>query len=209
MDEDERLERTDNQGIIITTKIKNVQAELRGLLKGAPKVVKNTLANEYGAAMQPSDYEEAAWFAGYRGDIGELLTVKEQGYNLDAPNGRINGTPFYIACSLGQQDMVEYMASTPGLVDINARNRTGATPFFAACNMGHDKIVRFLANKRLGDEFAVDIEEADDAGITPYVIASMNGHKEVIHQLDFSRQLRIEVLGLATTKPSEMSSMRF
>jgi hypothetical protein len=78
----------------------------KGLLKGAPRVVRDTLANEYGAAMQPSDYEEAAWFAGYRGDIGELLTVKEQGYSLDAPNGRINGTPFYIACALGQLDMV-------------------------------------------------------------------------------------------------------
>jgi ankyrin repeat protein len=53
---------------------------------------------------------------------------------------------------------VEYMASTPGLVELNARNRNGATPFFAACNRGHSKIVKFLANKRLGDEFAVDIE---------------------------------------------------
>jgi ankyrin repeat protein len=69
------------------------------------------------------------------------------------------------------------MASTPGLVELNARNRNGATPFFAACNRGHSKIVKFLANKRLGDEFAVDIEvierEARDNCVCVFCVYSV------------------------------------
>ena len=85
------------------------------------------------------------------------------------------------------------MASTTGLVDLNAKNRTGATPFFAACNRGHLKVVQFLAAKRAGDDFAVDIEDADNNGITPYEIAEANAHDEVVKHLDFAKQVRVEV----------------
>ena len=68
------------------------------------------------------------------------------------------------------------MASTSGLVNLNAQNRMGATPFFAACNMGHERIVKFLANKRAGDDFAVDIEVINltDFFHVPFVTDLMN-----------------------------------
>lgn len=83
-------------------------------------------------------------FVGYTGDIGEILTIREQEYDVDAPSDRVNqkSTALYIACAEGHLEMVQYLASTTGLVDLNCRNFTGATPFFAACNRGHDKIVK-------------------------------------------------------------------
>jgi len=60
----EAQEREDNQGRLVESKIRAVKAELRGLLKGAPRVVKNTLASDYGTAMRPRDYEISAWFSG-------------------------------------------------------------------------------------------------------------------------------------------------
>ncbi len=101
--------------------------------------------DQYGAAMLPKDYEESAWFAGYSGDIGEAMTVKELGHSVDAKCGAHQSTAFYAACAEGNLSVVEYLASTPGLVDINARNRFGATPFFAACNRGHTKVKNLVA----------------------------------------------------------------
>jgi len=191
--EKEREERSDNDGFIVARKIKKTQAELRSLLHGAPKAVKNVLASEYGSAMRPKDYEESAWFAGYSGDVGEFLTVKDGGFSLDTPSDRAQSTPFYIACAMGQTAMVEYIASTPGLADLNAQNRTGATGFFAAAQCGHAKLVRYLAGKRKGEDFAIDIELPDDNGITPFDMAQANGDHAVLHELKFARQVRVEV----------------
>jgi roadblock/LC7 domain-containing protein len=151
-------ERCDNDGRLVGKKISEVKSELRSLLCGAPKVVKDSLASEYGAVMTAQDYEISAWFAGYQGDIGEFLTIKELGQNLDKPYGCNDSVPFYVACATGRLELVEYIASTPGIVDLNSRNVNGATPFFAACNKGHHQIVHFLSNKRAGDDFAIDIE---------------------------------------------------
>jgi hypothetical protein len=134
------------------------ESELHSILKGAPKAVKDVLASDYSTAMRPQDYEEAAWFAAYSGDLGELLTVKDGGYSVDACLDRRASTPFYIACATGRLEVAEYLASTPGLVEVNSQNHTGATPFFAACVGGHAKIAKYLAGKRRGDDFAVDIE---------------------------------------------------
>jgi len=190
----------------VTKKISSVQSELATLLKGAPKVVRNSLASEYGTTMQAKDYEESAWFSGYTGDIGEVLTIKEQGYDVDAPDGRYDQTPFYMACCIGNLELVEYMASTPGLVDLNAQNHTGATPFFAAANMGHADIVRFLANKRHGEDFAVDIELPDNNGVLPWALARANGHKEVVKWLDFARKGRWEIRGYGVVSPEHVAT---
>ncbi len=100
-------EKRDNFGVVVTKKINVVKSELRSVLKGAPKVVRNALATEYGAVMRPKDYELSAWFAGYTGDIGELLTIKETGYSVDMPSDRQGSTPFYVACALGQLEIVK------------------------------------------------------------------------------------------------------
>lgn len=202
----EAIERGDNFGIEVTKKIQHVQAELRTLLKGAPKVVRNSLASEYGTTMRAKDYEESAWFSGYTGDIGEMLTIKDQGYDLDAVDDKYEETPFYIACCLGNLELVEYMASTPGLVDLNVRNHTGATPFFAAANMGHASIVRFLATKRRGEDFAVDIELPDNNGIVPWALARANGHKEVVKWIDFARKVRWETRGSGVLSPERVAT---
>ena len=97
--QEERVERADNDGFIVEKRLKATEAELRSLLKGAPKAVRDVLASEYGAAMRPKDYEDAAWWAGHKGDIGEIMTVKDKGFSLDMPSERQGSTPFYIACA--------------------------------------------------------------------------------------------------------------
>lgn len=106
---------TDNLPVVVFA-TQATEAELHSILKGAPKAVKDVLASDYSTAMRPQDYEAAAWFAAYGGDLGELLTVKDGGYSVDACLDRRASTPFYVACAAGRLEVAEYMASTPGLV---------------------------------------------------------------------------------------------
>ena len=186
-------EEGDNNGAVVKEKIKKVNAELAGLLSGAPHCVKNQLSSEHGAALTAKDYEETAYFSAYNSLTDELIGVREMGFSIVEPHGRYDMTPFYIACARGSIDVVEWMASEPNLFEVlNAPNRSGATPFFAAVANGHNEVAKFLASKRKGEHFSVDIEKPNENGISPWEMAEANEDSKVLDVLSYARNLREE-----------------
>jgi hypothetical protein len=99
-------ERRDNDGFLVSRRIDTCQSDLRSILKGAPRVVRNAIFESYGSSMLKEDFEESAWYAGYTGDIGEFLAVKEMDINVDKLIGHQESTPFYVACAMGKLELV-------------------------------------------------------------------------------------------------------
>ena len=72
-------------------------------------------------------------------------------------------TGFYLACQLGNLDVVKYLVEHVHACDIFLQNNDGVTPFYVACENGHIDIVRLLFDRYIAlghDPFQRDMFDA-------------------------------------------------
>lgn len=103
-----------------------------------------------------------------------LLEADDSDVHSEDAHGR---TPFAVACSEGQTDIVEFFLRTYN-VDIELRDNCGMTPFSWACLRGKLPVVMALL-----ETGKVDVESRDDGGQTPLMKAARSGCADIVKRL--------------------------
>jgi ankyrin repeat protein len=106
------------------------------------------------------------------GNVEWARLFVEAGADASERSGPQQAAPLTVAASHGHADVVEYLASLPG-VDVDAVDHTKATALHAAARGGHRRAVEVLLRQ------GADASLKERAGVTPAVSAKLRGHGEI------------------------------
>ncbi|KAL8598730.1 hypothetical protein ACOMHN_033294 [Nucella lapillus] len=106
----------------------------------------------------------------------QLLSSPSDGLINNLVFTEYHNTLLHAACSVGNLDLVEYLLSIGG--NINVRNKNGHTPLHLACFQGHQDLVESLVQRHKADMFARTRQN-----FTPRHIAIMKHHDSIVAKL--------------------------
>lgn len=107
--------------------------------------------------------------------LKKLLTKKEIDVNMQGSGG---GTPLFMACQNGHEEIVRCLLNYSGGTDANQPINNGPTPLQIASYKGHATIVQMLLE--YGD---TDVNHVEGYAPTPLQIASDKGHTAIVELL--------------------------
>lgn len=91
----------------------------------------------YKVSSQPAVHK-----ATVAGDLAELKLLESKGSSLTAPDGELS-TPLHLAAYRGNQEIVDYLLSRPGLLK-DPVDKRGITPLMLAAGAGHTRVLESL-----------------------------------------------------------------
>eukprot|EP00798_Chlamydomonas_sp_ICE-L_P023048 gene23048-biopygen31657 len=110
-----------------------------------------------------------------RGDVNGVVSILEQGANVNSTDSWTLSTPLFGAALDGYEECIEALLDCGA--DVNSKDRNGSTPLHKAAYKGHVECIKALLVR------GADVNIKDYFGSTPLHEASYKGHMECVKAL--------------------------